>query len=130
MPDLVAGAGRGARPGPPGLRARVALMAQPPKALTPHASGRHFLGAEIRRWREFRHLTAGELAGKVFASKAMVLKVETADRRASAELIQACDEALDTGGALGRLLDYLNHVDQTAQPVAMVLTIVTGGRRG
>lgn len=87
-------------------------MAPQPAPLTPHASARHFLGAELRRWRELRQLSSAELAGKVFVSRDLIRRVERAQRRASVELITACDDALDTGGALRRLLDYVIHLDQ------------------
>jgi transcriptional regulator with XRE-family HTH domain len=90
-------------------------MGQRPKALTPLASGWHFLGAELRRWRELRHLSAAQLGARVFVSADQVTKVEKAHRRASADLIRACDNALDTGGALGRLLEFIAHT-QAPEP--------------
>jgi transcriptional regulator with XRE-family HTH domain len=92
---------------------------QQPRALTPYVSARHFLGTELRRWRELRELSAAELARRVFVSSALVQKVEKAQRTASADLIRSCDEALNTGGALSRLLAFVTHVEHTPEaPVA------------
>lgn len=91
------------------------LMAPRPTPLTPHASARHYLGAELRWWRESRQLSSAELAGKVFVSQDLIRKVERAQRRADVDLIAACDVALDTGGTLGRLLDYVRHLEQAAK---------------
>ena len=80
--------------------------------LTPHTSARHFLGAELRTWRHARQLSVAELARRIFVSRELLQKIETAQRRASQELIRACDTELDTGGALGRLLDFIAHAEQ------------------
>jgi transcriptional regulator with XRE-family HTH domain len=88
--------------------------------LTPHASARHFLGAELRLWRQARHLSVAELARRVFVSRELLQKIEMAQRRASTDLIRACDTVLDTGGALSRLLDFIIHTERapasTPQP--------------
>lgn len=91
-------------------------MGQQPSTLTPHVSPRHFLGAELRRWREVRGLSAKDLAGRVHVSPDLVQKVEKAQRQASADLVRGCDATLDTGGALGRLLDYITHLEQAPEP--------------
>jgi transcriptional regulator with XRE-family HTH domain len=107
-------------------------MGQRPKALTPLASGWHFLGAELRRWREFRHLSAAQLAGRLFVSPDLVVRVEKAQRRAYPDLIGACDTALDTGGALARLLEFITHIEApepepapatTALPVELTIKV-------
>ncbi|MGI5245464.1 helix-turn-helix domain-containing protein [Dactylosporangium sp. CA-139066] len=87
-------------------------MGQQPKELAPHESGRHFLGAELRTWRERRGLSAAQLAALVFTSSDLVLKVERAQRRATSDLIRPCDEQLNTGGALGRLLAFIEHSER------------------
>lgn len=92
-------------------------MDQSQGSLTPYASARHFLGAELRRWRHTRQLSVAELARQVYVSRELLQKVETAQRRASADLIRACDRALDTGGTLGRLLDFVTHTEQTLAAV-------------
>jgi transcriptional regulator with XRE-family HTH domain len=107
-------------------------MGQQPSPLSPHESPRHFLGAELRGWRVLRQLSTTELAGRVFVSRELVQKVERAERRASQDLIRAVDEVLDTGGALGRLLDFIAHAEQTSVvelerepvlPTAVTITI-------
>ncbi|MEV6925328.1 helix-turn-helix transcriptional regulator [Dactylosporangium sp. NPDC051485] len=98
-------------------------MGQRPSTLTPNQSPRHLLGAELRRWRELRGLSAARLAERVFASGDLVSKVEKAQRNASAELIAACDVALDTGGALGRLLDFAVHHEHQAEPEAEAASV-------
>jgi transcriptional regulator with XRE-family HTH domain len=107
-------------------------MGQQPSTLTPNESPRHFLGAELRRWRLLRQLSPSELAGRVFVSRDLLHKVERAERRASQNLTRALDEALDTGGALGRLLDFVTHAEQAsvveperelAAPTAVTITI-------
>jgi transcriptional regulator with XRE-family HTH domain len=77
--------------------------------LTPNASPRHLLGAELRRWRQARGLSVAQLAGLVFVSRELLQKVETAQRNGGQDLITACDAVLDTGGALTRLLDFAVH---------------------
>ncbi|MET7403468.1 helix-turn-helix transcriptional regulator [Dactylosporangium sp. NPDC005572] len=93
-------------------------MARRPSTLTLHVSARHFLGAELRRWRELRGLSLAELAGAVFVSPDLVSKVEKAQRTATATaaLIDACDAVLDTGVALARLLDFAAHQERAAGP--------------
>ncbi|MEV6928729.1 helix-turn-helix transcriptional regulator [Dactylosporangium sp. NPDC051485] len=88
----------------------VVVMAPRPAALSPYASPRHFLGAELRSWRERRGLSLAELAGRVFVGASLLCKVEKAQRTATAELIGACDAVLDAGGVLVRLLAYAEHL--------------------
>ncbi|WP_271190020.1 helix-turn-helix domain-containing protein [Dactylosporangium matsuzakiense] len=82
--------------------------------MTPHASPRQFLGAELRCWREQWGLSLAELAGRVFVSPDMLRKVEKAQRTATPDLLNACDAVLDTGGAFGRLLAYAEHASAPA----------------
>jgi transcriptional regulator with XRE-family HTH domain len=88
--------------------------------LTPNASPRHLLGAELRQWRQARGLSVAQLAGLVYVSRELLQKVETAHRNAGQYLVAACDTVLDTGGALARLLNFALHQEQeharTAQP--------------
>ncbi|MFD0580957.1 helix-turn-helix domain-containing protein [Dactylosporangium darangshiense] len=78
-------------------------MGQQPNVLTPEVSPRHLLGAELRRWRVQRQLSAAKLASLIYVSPDLLLRIERAERRASLELIVACDAALNTGGALCQL---------------------------
>jgi transcriptional regulator with XRE-family HTH domain len=93
-------------------RREIVLMGQRPKTLTPEASPRHLLGAELRRWRVQRRLSAAGLASMVYVSPDLVLKVERAERRATPDLVAACDAALDTGGALRRLMQRVAQDEQ------------------
>jgi transcriptional regulator with XRE-family HTH domain len=81
--------------------------------LTPHASGRHFLGSELRWWRQHKGLTLAQLASAIHVSPDLLTKIEKADRSASEDVLSRCDHALNTGGALGRLRTFVER-----QPVA------------
>lgn len=73
------------------------------RPLQPTASTLHFFGAELRHWRDLRHLSQEQLAIGVLHSKDLICKIEKADRRPNRDLARRLDEFLDTGGALGRL---------------------------
>jgi transcriptional regulator with XRE-family HTH domain len=60
-------------------------------------------GAELRRSRIAAGLTLTEFASSVHYSKGQVSKVETGQKRPSAEFARLCDAALGTGGALAAL---------------------------
>jgi hypothetical protein len=47
------------------------------------------------------------LARIVYASPDLLGKIEKADRSANLDIIRRCDAALDTGGALGRLWNFI-----------------------
>ncbi|WP_428963110.1 helix-turn-helix domain-containing protein [Micromonospora fluostatini] len=87
-------------------------MEQRPAELRPHASARHFLGAELRCWRQQRGLSLARLAALVYVSPDLLGKIEKAERTASLDVLARCDEVLETGGALGRLRRFVDH--QTA----------------
>jgi hypothetical protein len=74
------------------------------RQLTPHASARHFFGAELRYWRSRHQLSQAQLGRQVFVSADLIRKVELAERFPSLELTRECDHVLQTGGVLGRLL--------------------------
>ncbi|GAB7049385.1 helix-turn-helix domain-containing protein [Catenuloplanes indicus] len=63
------------------------------------------LGHELRLARERKGITQEALAAKIHFSNTHVSAVETGKRPPSAELIHRADDALTTGGLLGRLLD-------------------------
>ncbi|WFE38059.1 helix-turn-helix transcriptional regulator [Micromonospora sp. WMMD998] len=86
-------------------------MGQQPAELRPHASARHFLGAELRCWRQQRGLSLARLAALVYVSPDLLGKIEKAERTASLDVMSRCDQALETGGALARLRRF---VDQQA----------------
>ncbi|WP_327048121.1 helix-turn-helix domain-containing protein [Microbispora sp. NBC_01189] len=63
-------------------------------------------GRELRHYRAQAGLTQAQLAQKVHFSESLVSGVETGQLPASPEFARCCDEALVTGGALLRLLDW------------------------
>lgn len=79
-------------------------MAQAPRPLTPHVSLSHYLGAELRHWREQADLSQDGLGRLVHFSGDTISRVEKAERTPNPELIEACDLELGAGGALVRLL--------------------------
>ncbi|WP_433531011.1 helix-turn-helix domain-containing protein [Micromonospora sp. CA-263727] len=78
-------------------------------------SARHFLGAELRCWRQQRGLSLARLAALVYVSPDLLGKIEKAERAASLDVMARCDEALETGGALARLRRFVDH-QTAAQP--------------
>jgi transcriptional regulator with XRE-family HTH domain len=84
-------------------------MAQKPRALTPHVSGWHFLGAELRCQRQRCGLSLAQLAAAVFVSADLLARIEKADRVPALEVMQRCDEVLNTGGVLARLFTFVEH---------------------
>ncbi|MFI7626639.1 helix-turn-helix domain-containing protein [Microbispora rosea] len=63
-------------------------------------------GRELRHYRQAAGLTQTQLAQKVHFSESLISGIETGQLPASPEFAQCCDEALSTGGALQRLLDW------------------------
>lgn len=90
-------------------------MAQTPRERTPHASLRHFFGAELRHWRELAGLSHDRLGAQVNYSGAAICKVEKAERAPTAALAKACDQVLGTGGALARLVALIEATAQDAR---------------
>src|ERR1051326_3470182 len=88
------------------------LMGRPARELTPHVSLRHFLGAELRHWRQGAGLSPARLGEQVNYSGALIAKVEKAERAPTAALAQACDRVLGTGGVLSRLVELIEAADQ------------------
>ncbi|MFJ6167272.1 helix-turn-helix domain-containing protein [Micromonospora orduensis] len=82
-------------------------MGQTPRMLQPSLSERHFFGAELRRLRERVNLSQARLGAMICFSADLVRRIETADRFPSREFVEACDRALEAGGALTRLLPLL-----------------------
>ncbi|NUT34371.1 MAG: helix-turn-helix domain-containing protein [Hamadaea sp.] len=78
-------------------------MAAPLAPLTPHASARHFLGAELRHRRLRAGLSMNQLAPLVLASPDLLAKVERAVRFPSEDLVTRCDHELGADGYLIRL---------------------------
>ena len=69
----------------------------------PGRSTRDLFGAELRYWRERAGLSQARLGTVVSYSGDLISKVEKAERWPSSGLAEACDAALGTGGALGRM---------------------------
>jgi transcriptional regulator with XRE-family HTH domain len=97
-------------------------VAQTPRTLTPHASGWRFLGAELRCWRQRQSVSLAQLARAVYVSPDLLAKIEKADRTPSLDIIGRCDEALNTGGALGRLWRFVEQQAATQAPEPLPLT--------
>ncbi len=91
-------------------------MPQAPRELTPHASLRHFFGAELRHWRQLAQLSHDRLGAQINYSGDMICKVEKAERTPTAALATACDQVLGTGGALARLLALIEATTPQARP--------------
>ncbi|MGC9667687.1 helix-turn-helix domain-containing protein [Planosporangium sp. 12N6] len=79
-------------------------MAQTPRQLSPHTSARHYFGAQLRSWRERRGWSQAQLGERLHVSADLVAKVEKALRWPTTTFTTDCDTALDTCGALARLL--------------------------
>jgi transcriptional regulator with XRE-family HTH domain/tetratricopeptide (TPR) repeat protein len=78
-------------------------VAQRPSELTPHASPAHFWGAELRARRNARGLSLDALGKLVYRDRSFLAKLERGERSVSAEIAQACDQALSAEGTLVRL---------------------------
>ncbi|WP_329250089.1 helix-turn-helix domain-containing protein [Actinoallomurus sp. NBC_01490] len=63
-------------------------------------------GRELKHYRQAAGLTQAELAAKINYSTSLISQIETGQIPATPEFAEACDEELDTGGALTRILDY------------------------
>ncbi|MBC6457610.1 helix-turn-helix domain-containing protein [Actinomadura sp. HBU206391] len=63
-------------------------------------------GRELRHYRLAAGLTQTRLGELIHFSESLISGIETGQLPASADFAQICDEALNTGGALSRLLDW------------------------
>jgi transcriptional regulator with XRE-family HTH domain len=63
-------------------------------------------GRELRFYRERAGLTQAELAARLFCSDSLISSIETGQSPATEEFTRAADTALNTDGALFRLLDW------------------------
>ncbi|OLT29124.1 hypothetical protein BJF83_00405 [Nocardiopsis sp. CNR-923] len=86
---------------------------EPQRSISPAL---RYYAAELKRFREAAGLTQAQLAEVIPYSKSMISMVETARRtpldardgdRVMSKFTECCDEALDTGGALSRILPLL-----------------------
>lgn len=78
-------------------------VGQRPNELTPHASPQHYLGAEMRAWRNQRGLSLGKLSKAIIFNSSYMARVERGEQAASADLVRAYDSALGASGSLVRL---------------------------
>lgn len=81
------------------------------------SSALRYYASELKRHREATGLTQAQLADLIPYSKSMISMVETAKRspldtresgRITSKFTEYCDEVLQTGGALGRILPLLD----------------------
>ncbi|WP_116245187.1 helix-turn-helix transcriptional regulator [Nocardiopsis sp. FIRDI 009] len=88
--------------------------ADEPQRATPLAL--RYYASELKRYREAAGLTQAQLADLIPYSKSMVSMIETAKRspldaregdRVTSRFTEYCDQVLDTGGALSRILPLL-----------------------
>jgi transcriptional regulator with XRE-family HTH domain len=63
-------------------------------------------GRELRHHRQIAGLTQAQLAVRIRFSESLISGIETGQVPAGRDFAAACDEALDTGGALLRQLDW------------------------
>ncbi|MBC6460735.1 multiprotein-bridging factor 1 family protein [Actinomadura sp. HBU206391] len=77
------------------------------KFLDPGSSPAALWGSELRHYRQAAGLSQPELAQKIFCSRQLVGAMETGERSPEPDRAGLCDEALQTGGALRRLLEKL-----------------------
>ncbi len=75
------------------------------RELDPSASPLAFYGAELRRFREAAGLTQQQLGDIVYCSGSLVGQIETAKKLPTRDFTQCVDAALNTGGALIRILE-------------------------
>ncbi|MGI5469645.1 helix-turn-helix domain-containing protein [Streptomyces sp. CA-132043] len=78
-------------------------MGQRPNQLTPHESPIHYLGAEMRAWRNERGLSLGALGKQIRFNSSYMARAERGGQAPSADLVAAYDRALGASGALIRL---------------------------
>ncbi|HEX5115107.1 MAG TPA: helix-turn-helix domain-containing protein [Pseudonocardiaceae bacterium] len=78
-------------------------MAQRPNELTPHASPRHFWGAELRARRTAKGLSLDALGKLVYRDRSYLAKIEKGERSIPEDLARACDQAVGADGTLIRL---------------------------
>jgi transcriptional regulator with XRE-family HTH domain len=91
-------------------------VAQRPNELTPHASPRHFWGAELRSRRTAKGLSLDALGKLVYRDRSYLAKIEKGERNIPEDLARACDQAVGAGGTLIRLHALIMSADD-GQPV-------------
>ena len=89
-------------------------MTQRARNLNPGRSALDLFGAELRHWRTKRELSQAGLAELTHFSADLICKVEKAIRWPLRGFTEACDAALDTGGALARMWPWVETEHQRA----------------
>ncbi|MGI5147231.1 helix-turn-helix domain-containing protein [Plantactinospora sp. CA-294935] len=82
-------------------------VGQAPKPLLPTRSVLDYVGAHIRYLRTRCGLSQAELGARIFVHRDLVRRIETAERLPSRELVERCDQVLNGGGSLLRLLPVI-----------------------
>jgi tetratricopeptide (TPR) repeat protein len=83
-------------------------VGQRPTELTPHASPRHFWGAELRARRERQGKSLAALAREVHCDASYLAKIERAERPAPEALVRQLDHAARAEGTLIRLWELID----------------------
>lgn len=78
-------------------------VGQRPNELTPHASPQHYLGAEMRSWRNERRLSLAKLKARIRYDYSYMARAERGEQAPSASLVRAYDDAVEAHGTLVRL---------------------------
>jgi transcriptional regulator with XRE-family HTH domain len=78
------------------------------KELDPQTSFAALFGAELARLRVDANMSQPDLGQRINYSGGHVSMVEIAKRIPSKDFAERCDEVLNTGGLLGRLLPFVN----------------------
>ncbi|GAA4978165.1 hypothetical protein GCM10023205_52650 [Yinghuangia aomiensis] len=86
-------------------------MGQRRRDLTPDASPLAHWGSELRAWRDRRGMSLTKLGELVRYNASYLAKVERAERKPSAAMARACDDALGANEALWRLWEKIERAE-------------------
>jgi transcriptional regulator with XRE-family HTH domain len=101
-------------------------LGQRPNELTPHASPQHYLGAEMRAWRDRRGFSLAKLGKLVLFDASYMARAERGAQAASADLVRAYDRALGAEGSLIRLHQSIS--DGGGRPAPAEVDVARSGR--
>ncbi|MBN1173032.1 MAG: helix-turn-helix domain-containing protein [Micromonosporaceae bacterium] len=82
-------------------------MGQRRRVLSPDRSPLHRLGAQLRLWRDRRHLSLSDLGALVFYDASHLGKFERAEKYPPRHVVEACDRVLEAGGDLIHLWEQI-----------------------